>query len=185
MGKNILLGAIVLVGIVLLVLIAGLLGFIDLGFNISSLSNDEETINPENTNIPGTVTELGYSNREIHQVICFLTGKNLPFTQHEVFIEGLHMNMWGVDDTTAIAILTAYEEENSDDDFTSYDTVMQRGVGWTAYTELWYNDIAMGRAITVGDGSAVHGAYDHDVVLLVSNGVMTDYYDYATFLESY
>ena len=183
----------IVVGIVAIAIIAIVILFLG-SFNLNIVFNnllpsseEAKAVDPTNAdiNVQGDVTDTGFSDREIHQAICFLLEKDLPFTQHQVYVEGLHMKMWGIDGTTAVAVLNEYEIKNANDGYTSYRTGVKRGIGWTTYTELWYNEIGNARAITVGDGSSVCSAYGYDVVLLTSYGHLTDYYDYITFLNSY
>lgn len=168
------------------IVIIGLLFFTGvISADIFNFSDDDPS-NPNNANVTADrFTNLGLSNFDIHSVISFLTNTTPPFTDHQIFIEGLHMKCYGIDGATAYSVLLDYEESFQDDDFTSYTMGIKRGTGWTAYSEIWYNDLGMGRAIIVGDGSSVRSAYGYDTVLLTSYGPVTDYYDYISFLARY
>jgi len=176
---------VIIVPIALIVILAGMMGFINLG-GIFNFASGDDPGDPGNANVTASrYTNLGLSNREIHVIISLLTNSSPPFGEHSIFIEGLHMQGWGLDGTTAYSVLQDYEEAYLEDDYTSYTTGVKRGVGWTAFAEVWYNDVGMGRGLTVGDGSYIYGAYGYDVVLLTSYGSILDYYDYITFLSRY
>jgi len=183
MGKSFFIGIIAVFAIIFMVVIASAFGFIDLGFNIFQ---SDDPADPNNINLTsGSIHPLGLSDREIHQAISLLTNSSPPFAQHQVFIRGLHMKVYGIDGTTAYGVLQDYENTYVDEGFTSYNNGVKHGIGWTAYAEIWYNDIGMGRAITVADGSSVHNAYGYDVVLITSYGPVIDYYDYVNFISMY
>ena len=159
-------------------------GYINLGGLFNIFENDPA--NPGNDIVDADeIIDLGLSDRELHLIISFMTNTSPPYAQHQTFINGLHMKAYGINGVTAYSVLQDYENSYSDEGFTSYTDGVKHGTGWTAYAEVWYNDVAMGRAITVGDGSAIHNAYGYDVVLITSYGPIIDYYDYVTFLSMY
>ena len=188
MGKGIFIGIIAVLSLVLIVAVAALIGIIDIpGFDFSIVGGgDDDPINPGGLNLSSAqFVDLHLTDRELHQMMSLLANSSPPFVQHQVFIDGLHMKAYGGDGTTAYAVFTEYETLNADDGFISYDYGVRHGVGWTAYSEIWYNDIGMGRAIIVGDGSTVSATYGHDVILITSYGPILDYYDYVTFLATH
>ena len=76
-------------------------------------------------------------------------------------------------------------EKYASEGFISYTSDVTRGPGWTAYSEVWYRDDGMGRAIVVGEGASVQNAYGYDVTLTTTYGPLTTYYDYISFLSRY
>jgi hypothetical protein len=129
-------------------------------------------------------TQLTMSNHDIHNAICVLTGKELPYAEHLVFISGLHMKMLGVNNVSAHDALNLYNIENTNDGFYSIQTGSNSGLGWTSYTQLWQCGVN-GRSVTTGDGSSVRALYSYDTVVLTSHGALTDYVDYVSFINSH
>lgn len=181
-GKSIIITSIIAIAVILVV--ASAMGYINLG-GLFSIKDTNDPGNPSNANVTGNFVNLHMSDREIHLMICLLTNRSPPFIQHQAYIQGLHMQVWGANDITGYGVLQDYEQSYTRDGFTSYTSGIKRGSGWTAYAEIWYNDVAMGRAITVGDGSAINNAYGYDCVLITSYGPVTDYYDYVIFMSAY
>lgn len=179
---------IVAVIVIIICVIAGLvvLGFDITGFISSDDDGDSDQLNPGNVDVNADgYRNLGLSKQDIHIIISLLTNTSPPYAEHSIFIEGLHMQVWGLDGTTAYYVLQDYERKNLNDDFISYTSGAKHGIGWTAYAEVWYNDIGMARGIVVGDGSYIKSAYGYDVVLMTSYGPVLDYYDYVSFLSRY
>ena len=175
---------IVILVVVIAIIGAGMLGFINLG-SLLNIKNNNDPTYPGNANVSGEYTNLGLSDMEFHQIMCMLTNRSPPFEQHRTFIQGLHMTAYGIDETTAYGVHQDYKEDMTEDGFVSYDEGVTYGPGYTAYAEVWYNDEYMGRSIVVGDGSSVISMYGYDVVLLTGYGPITDYYQYVLFLNSY
>ena len=181
MGKGIIIALSAFI-IIMLVVILSVMGYIDIGLNIFQ---SDDPADPDNVNATGTFHDLGLTDRELHQAISLLANSTPPFDLHQNFINGLHMKSYGVNGVTAYSVLQDYEEAYADDGFISYDSSVAHGTGWTAFTEIWYNDDGMGRAIIVADGSSIHSVYGYDTTLITSYGPILDYYDYVVFLRSY
>ncbi len=178
-GIVLIIGAVALVGL-------SLFGIIDLG----SLGLGVGESNPEDPNEvqneTGRWTNLELSDREHHQIMSFLTDSSPPYAEHAVYIQGLHMTSYGTNDmVTGYSVLQDYEQKYESEGFISYSSDVKRGSGWTAYSEVWYNEDGMGRAIVVGEGASVHDVYGYDVTLTTTYGPLTIYYDYISFLSKY
>jgi len=169
--------------IAFLIIVLSVMGVIDIGLNLSDIK-DDNTEDPDTYGMLGDFTNLHLTDREHHQAISLLTNTTPVFNLHQIFIQGLHMTTYGCDQTTAYGVLSQYEDQYADDGFTSYDTDVKHGTGWTSMTEIWYNDIGLGKGIIVSDGSAIHNMYGYDVVLTTTYGPIIDFYDYVTFLET-
>jgi len=169
MGKGIIIGLAVF-AIVAIVVIAGFFGFITIpGLQIGFGSGDEKA--------PESAEMLYMSDLEIFQALDLMTAKNLSYPLIKPFIDGLHMKMWGVNDQLAYETLLWYENEYANDSYTSISSSIQRGTGWTVYLEAWNKDMN-GRAVSIGDGSAIKFTYGYDTMILTSYGPLTDYYDF-------
>jgi hypothetical protein len=186
-------GILALIGIIAVVLVVAVLffaGFITIpGLDASTFGAGDT--NPENPNTldnetTSIWTNLELSDREHHQIMSFLTGSSPPFAAHQIYIQGLHMTSYGTNEPiTGYSVLTDYEEKYASEGFISYSDDVTRGPGWTAYSEVWYRDDGMGRAIVVGEGASVQNAYGYDVTLTTTYGPLTTYYDYISFLSRY
>ena len=174
-------GAVAIIG---LLFITGMITIPGLEFGIGD--TNPENPNDLNNESTGIWTNLELTDREHHQIMSFLTGSSPPFAGHQVYIQGLHMTSYGTNEPiTGYSVLTDYEEKYESEGFISYSSDVKRGTGWTAYSEVWYNDMGMGRAIIIGEGASVRSAYGYDVTLTTTYGVLTTYYDYISFLSRY
>lgn len=178
-------GAVVLIAVLFFAGIITIPGLDASNFGLSTDDNPEDP-NELNDTSPGMWTNLELSDREHHQIMSFLTGSSPPFAQHQVYIQGLHLTSYGTNEmVTGYSVLQDYEDKYADEGFISYSSDVNRGPGWTAYSEVWYRDDGMGRAIVVGEGASVRNAYGYDVTLTTSYGPLTTYYDYISFLSRY
>jgi len=184
MGKGIFIGIIAVISIVFILVVASMLGVIDLGFSFLPGGSEAED-SPNSINATGMWTNLELSDREHHQCLALLFNASPPFPQHQAFIQGLHMITYGGSGATAFEILEEYQEEYEDDGYVSYDSNIEHASGRTTLAEIWYNDVGMGKAIIVSDGSAIHNAFGYDVILTTSYGPILDYYDYIVFMETH
>lgn len=186
MGKRMFIGAIIIIAVVILIVLALVLGVLNIGQFISLMGTDEtENMSPENVGVPGTISQRKFSDSDIHMVICLLTDKDLPYTEHLFFIQGLHMEMYGIDDTTGFLVVNEYRVKNSADGYSGHDDSVERGTGWTAYLDFWWNDYLQGRGTMIADGSSVKGVSGSDVIVITSYGPITDYNDYQVWLSSH
>lgn len=177
-----------IVGIIIIVIVGILIIGSAFGMiSVPGLTSVFDNNNSDNPMVPDEnidAEDLGFSNREIHQVICNLLNKSLPYLEHEAYIESLHMTMYGVDGKTAHDVLLDYRSRNSADGFTVFHSGTQSGPGFFLYNEAWNKD-ADGRSLLVSDGASVQSIYGYETVVLTGFGPLTTYYDYYIFVNTH
>ncbi len=171
--NKILILLIIVVAIVILA-ITGVIGLQMFGLDNLGFGDDEQ--------IEGAV-DLGLTDREIYQALCFLTGKDLPVQDTLSYIDALHMEMYGTDESTAYETLLWYQNQYTNESYTSYASTVQTGTGWIAYHDIFYKDLN-GKSITTGDGGSIKSFYGYDTVVLTGSGPVTTYYDFAVMVAS-
>lgn len=138
-------------------------------------SLDEDLIDSQN---------MQYAPRTIHESMCFVLGRTIPFLDHEPHITNLHMTMWGVDGTTAVALDAAYQQSYALAGYTIYQDRYAAGVGWESYQTVYQNGNC-GRHVIIADGPAVLANYGHEVIVGTGHGTAMDYVSYANFVSRY
>lgn len=170
---------VLIIGLIVIVVSAMVLGYFPVEFNfIENFTGDNSEMET-----PSDAEKITMSNRDIFQVIEWIAGKNLSYTDVEPYIESLHLEMWGINDATAYSTLTWYEEEYSSQGYTSISDSVLHYTGATVYNEGW-NKNEMVKSVSVADGSMVTSLYDYDTVIITGWGPATTYYDFYIMLNT-
>jgi len=131
-----------------------------------------------------TAVDLQFPKRTIHDALCFLWDKDIPFLEHEPHMDNLHMKAWGINGITANGMRTEYNVVYYDEGFTTYAETTDSGVGWTAYSVAWSKDNDVRSAI-FADGPSVEANYGYETVIVTGYGLVSDYVAYNNFLSRY
>lgn len=161
------------------------------GFNLQSVldSGDSDPdpnkilFETEKGNVT-VVTDLYFPDMTIHQALCALYNKTIPFTAHQPYMHSLHMKSWGVNGQTGVEIRDAYRTKYRSLGYAIIYNNIYRGAGWVAYQEMYGrgNDVA---GLIVGDGPAIEMGYNVDAVVLTAYGTQLDWANYILFVSRY
>lgn len=130
------------------------------------------------------VEHFHYAPRTIHDALCFLYGKTIPFLAHEPHLDNLHVQAWGLDGTTADVLDREYANSFAADGYTLYSSGSTTGIGWQAYEAIYINGNNARSTITA-DGPSIRANYGRDVVICTGYGLTTEYVSYVAFLSGY
>lgn len=171
-GVVILIAVILIVAVVGLGLIPGLPDFNDIFDHLT-----------DNDPVPEDAVNMGFSDRDIFYILELLTGKSLSWIEVAPYIDSLDMTLYGIDDTTAFDIHQWYQTQNTNDGYTTLGDSVDSSVGITVYSEAWEKGV-LGRSVQVGDGVGISLVYDVDVLILATDGLMTDYQSLAVVIAN-
>ena len=171
-GVAIIIAVILIVAVVGLGLIPGLPDFNDIFDHYTGSDH-----------IPDGATDMGFSDRDIFYILELLSGKSLNWVEIAPFIDSLDMTLYGMDDTTANSVHQWYQAQNMADGYTTLGDSVDSFVGVTVYSEAWQKSV-LGRSVQVGDGTGISLVYGVDVLILATNGLMTDYQSLAIVIAS-
>jgi len=165
-------GIIAAVAIVVILIIAVFLGFIQIpGLNLGGLSIDDE-------DAPPGAVYCDYTDMQILDMLETVTGKDLNNAAGISFVRALNMQACGSDGESAINIAAYYRTLYSD--WHISDDAVDTGGGWTAHRIVWLNSAdpssaTLVRAVMIGEGTTVKMAYGYDTITIISDGPVLTY----------
>ena len=167
MGKYVFVGAVAVIAIIFIVIIAMILGFIP-GLNINILNDDRP---------PGAVY-CDYTDMQILDMLETVAGKDLNNGVGISYVRALNMEACGSDDGTITDITDYYKELYSD--WYISDEATETGGGWTACRLVWlnsenYTDATLVKAVLIGTGTTVKTTYGYNTITITSDGPVITY----------
>lgn len=124
--------------------------------------------------IEACLVDLQATDVEIFTALETLMGKPLNFVNVSLYIDTLHMTMYGNTCHSALQAMEVYEADYALNGWAPAEGGRDNtyGVGWFAYYEIWTRG-DQARFVAAGEGAIVTSTYGYATVLLVAYGPIT------------
>ena len=122
----------------------------------------------------GCLVDLQASDVEIFTALETLMGKTLNFANVSLYIDTLHMKMYGDICHSALQAMEVYEADYALNGWAPAEGGRDstHGIGWFAYYEIWIRG-DQARFVASGEGAIVTSTYGYSAVVLVAYGSTT------------
>lgn len=159
----------IVAAVVVIVAVLAILWFMGI-FN-AILPTADTDLNP--TSMDACLVDLQSSDVEIYTALGTLMGKTLNFYNVSIYIDALHMKMYGDTCHSALQAMEVYEADYTLDGWTTVGVRSSTyGIGWFAYYESWTRG-DQARFVAAGEGAILTSTYGYSTVLLTAYGPIT------------
>jgi len=173
MGKNILLIVGAVIAVILIIVIAGVMGFIDLGF--VGLGNNAPS--PGDLGFNDT-SDAQFSDFDIYAMLCIITDKSLDRETTLGYIDSLNMDVYGSSDSYVDIYgeySQYYENQGWNLEYRSF---------FTDTALIVYSDTGQGASVVTSSRPAMETMYGYHTMTLTSTGNVGTYMAFINFVQS-
>lgn len=177
MGKNIFIAITAVIGIILILVIASMLGFITIPGLQSLTNNGNDAPSPDDLGVNDTV-DAEFDSFDIYSMLCILTDKNLDQDTTIEYIERLNMDVYG-SDTSYVDIYGEY-------------SLYYENHGWDIEIRTFPTDSAIivyskgssGASVITSSRPVIQTMYGYNTMTLTSTGSIGTYTAFMLFIQN-